>query len=58
MTNEEIKICLTFLENESEKIKNMPIKNFKEAIQLMQIDLKFMKKKNDYYKEVGRYGNA
>lgn len=58
MTNEEIKICLTFLENESEKIKDMPIKNFKDAIQLMQIDLKFMKKKNDYFKEVGRYGNA
>ncbi len=58
MTNEEIKICLTFLENESEKIKDIPIKNFKDAIQLMQIDLKFMKKKNDYYKEVGRYGNA
>ena len=58
MTNEEIKICLTFLENESKKIKDMPIKNFKDAIQIMQIDLKFMKKKNDYLKEVGRYGNA
>ena len=58
MTNEEIKICLTFLENESEKIKDMSIKNFKDAIQIMQIDLKFMKKKNDYFKEVGKYGNA
>ena len=58
MTNEEIKICLTFLENESEKIKDMSIKNFKDAIQVMQIDLKFMKKKNDYFKEVGKYGNA
>lgn len=58
MTNEEIKICLTFLENESEKIKDMSIKNFKDAIQIMQIDLKFMLKKNDYLKEVGKYGNA
>ena len=56
MTNEEIKTCLNFLEEEYKKVGNINL-NFKDSVLLLQTDLKFMLKKN-LMKEGVTYGKA